>query len=109
MTNQQFPASDAVGPPPYRGIPSSEVTDEPDALAQAKALHGITEPDTPHPVIPWLTRPRRVWLYGVIGAAEPALIAVGAANGSTAALVGAVALSIVGTGVALPNTVAPRD
>lgn len=85
-----FPASDAVGPPPYSG-------------------EANTEPETPHPVIPWLTRPRRVWLYGVIGALEPALIAVGLANGSTAALVGAVLLSIVGTGVALPNTVSPRD
>ncbi len=97
MSNFEFPASDAVGPPPFKGR-----TSYPDITTEA-------EPDTPHPVIPWLTRPRRVWLYGVIGAAEPVLIAVGATSKSLAPLAAALLLSIVGTGVALPNTVAPRD
>lgn len=67
------------------------------------------EPDTPHPVIPWLTRARRVWLYGVIGALTPLLTVIGATTEATAPLWAAVALSIVGTGVALPNTLRPTD
>lgn len=64
-----------------------------------------TEPDIPHPVIPWLTKPRRLWLYGVIGAVQPVLIALAVASGSTIATIGAVATSIVSTGVVVPNTV----
>lgn len=61
------------------------------------------EPDE-HPVFPWLTRQRRVWLYSVFGAAEPLLIIGGVANETTAPLWLAFALSVIGTGVVIPNT-----
>lgn len=63
-----------------------------------------TEPDDPHPVIPWLTRPRRIWLYGVIGTLTPLLTVHGITSETTGSLWAAVALSIVGTGVVVPNT-----
>ena len=61
------------------------------------------EPDE-HPVFPWLTRQRRVWLYSIFGAAEPLLIALGVGNSTTAPLIVALVISVIGTGVVIPNT-----
>lgn len=63
-----------------------------------------TEPDAEHPVIPWLTRPRRLWLYSVVGTLVPLLTVVAAAQSSLWAALGAVALSLIGTGITIPNT-----
>lgn len=60
--------------------------------------------DDPHPVIPWLTKPRRQWLYGVTLAAQPLAVALSVATDNVIALGVAVVLAMVSTGVALPNT-----
>jgi len=61
------------------------------------------EPDE-HPVFPWLTRPRRVWLYGIVGTVEPLLIAQGITQDNTGSLWAAVILSVLSTGIVIPNT-----
>lgn len=57
-----------------------------------------------HPIVPWLTAPRRRWLYGVITAAQPLLAVIGITTESTAPLWVAVALAVVGTGTATAHT-----
>lgn len=56
-----------------------------------------------HPVIPWLTAPRRRWLYRVCLAAVPVAVILGIADQTTAmAWIGLVAAILSGS-VALPN------
>ena len=59
---------------------------------------GAMPPDNdPHPVIPWLTAPRRRWLYGILTAANPLLIVSGIASESTAPLWVALAVAAAHT------------
>lgn len=62
------------------------------------------EETTDHPIVPWLTAPRRRWLYSVLTAVQPLLIAYGVASDSDAPLIVGLALAIVGTGTAAAHT-----
>jgi hypothetical protein len=63
-----------------------------------------TEVQITHPVLPWLTAPRRRWLYGVVTAAQPLLVAIAGASGSVVPLVIATVLAAIGTGTATAHT-----
>lgn len=64
----------------------------------------VTEVQITHPVVPWLTAPRRRWLYGVITAAQPLLVALAGASDSAIPLLVAVVLAAIGTGTATAHT-----
>lgn len=66
-------------------------------------------PTTPeaHPVVPWLTPPRRAWLYRVTGAAVPLLAFYGYLAEQAVPLWLAFAGSVIGTGTAALHT--PTD
>lgn len=69
----------------------------------------MTQPITPtetevHPIWPWLTAPRRRWLYGVVTAAQPLLVAIAGASSSVIPLVVATILAVIATGTATVHT-----
>ena len=64
----------------------------------------LTEVQVTHPVIPWLTAPRRRWLYGVVTAAQPLLVAIDGASSSVVPLVVDVVLAAIATGTATAHT-----
>lgn len=61
----------------------------------------------PHPFFPWLTAPRRAWLYQVVLAALPLLTLYGIVADQAAPLFGALTLALVGSGTAALHT--PKD
>lgn len=64
-------------------------------------------PDDPHPVIPWLTAPRRKWLYGIVLAAQPLGAILGDNIDEAWPIVTALVLAVIGTGTALANVSDP--
>jgi len=63
-------------------------------------------PDTPdaHPVVPWLTPPRRAWLYRLVLAALAILVAYGVVADQEAAVWAAVVAAFLGSGTAALHT-----
>lgn len=57
-----------------------------------------------HPVFPWLTAPRRAWLYRVCVAVSPLATAYGIASESDASLWLGFAAALLGTGTAAAHT-----
>ncbi len=60
--------------------------------------------DDPHPVFPWLTAPRRKWLYGVLTAANPLLVVWGVVGDTSAPLIAGLVAAVLGTGIATAHT-----
>lgn len=60
--------------------------------------------DAPHPVFPWLTAPRRAWLYRVVVAVAPLAVLYGVLDDQAAALWLGVAATVLGTGTAALHT-----
>lgn len=73
-------------------------------IQQTPAPSPVTETLEVHPVIPWLTAPRRRWLYGVVTAAQPLAVALSLATENVAPLVAGVILAFIGTGTAGAHT-----
>ncbi len=61
-------------------------------------------PDTPHPIVPWLTAVRRAWLYRTVAALVPLLVTYGALSGQQAAAWVALAAALIGSGTAALHT-----
>lgn len=61
----------------------------------------------PHPLFPWLTAPRRAWLYQVTAAVLPLLVAAGVLTAAVAPLIAAAVLAFLSAGTAALHT--PKD
>lgn len=57
-----------------------------------------------HPLTPWLTPARRAWLYRVLTAAAPLLVAKGLASESDLQVYLGIAAAVLGTGTAALHT-----
>lgn len=62
-----------------------------------------TTPDA-HPVVPWLTPPRRAWLYRVVVALVALAVIYGVVSGEEAAAWIAAAAAVIGSGTAAMHT-----
>ena len=58
----------------------------------------------PHPVVPWLTAPRRAWLYRVIAAAAPLSVVYGVVSETAAPLWLGFGAALLSTGTAALHT-----
>lgn len=58
----------------------------------------------PHPMFPWLTAPRRTWLYQFAAALLPLLVAVGVVTATLAPLIVAVIVAFLSAGTAALHT-----
>lgn len=61
-------------------------------------------PDAEHPVVPWLTYPRRAWLYRVLGGLALVGVVLGLATAEVVFAFLALAFTLVSTGTAVLNT-----
>lgn len=57
-----------------------------------------------HPVIPWLTQPRRRWIYGVVASLGAIAVVAGLATASTVMVTVAAVAAVLSTGLARANT-----
>lgn len=60
--------------------------------------------DDRHPVVPWLTAPRRAWLYRVMGAAAPLSVLYGVVSETAAPLWLGFGGALLSTGTAALHT-----
>lgn len=70
-------------------------------------VYGAAEPDLgegDHPVIPWLTQPRRRWIYGVVASLGAIAVVAGVASASMVVVTIAAVAAVLSTGLARVNT-----